>query len=65
MAWASKINGLGVLGDGLKYNKIKSNPGVKSTYDKKTNTIKFNGTIKGMNGDWDVDYERASGIIQF
>lgn len=65
MAWATKIEGLGVLGDGLKYQTKQSNPGVKSTYDKKTNTIKFKGTIRNMNGDWDVDYERASGIIQF
>lgn len=65
MGWASGIEGLGVLGDGLKYKNVKSNPGVKSTYDKKTNTIKFKGTIRDMNGDWDVDYERASGIIQF
>lgn len=58
------IEGLFVLGDNLTFHKVKSNPGIKYKLDKKTNTIKFTGTIRDMNGDWDVDYERASGIIQ-
>ena len=58
-----------VLGDdtytGLRWGKISSNPGIKGKFDKKTNTIKFTGTIRNLHGDWDSDYERASGIFQF
>lgn len=57
-----------VLGDqhrNLKWGKISSNPGISGKFDKKTNVIKFTGTITDLHGDWDSDFERASGIFQF
>ncbi len=58
-----------VLGDEdlrkLEWEKKDSNPGIKGKFDKKTNTIRFTGTITDLHGDWDSDYERASGIFQF
>ena len=65
MGWSSGIAGLGILGEDNSFQKVRSNPGVKYKFDKAANAIKFSGTIKNMRGDWDVDYERASGIIQF
>lgn len=57
-----------ILGDEqrkLEWETISSNPGIKGKFDKKTNTIKFTGTVCDLHGDWDSDFERASGIFQF
>lgn len=62
---AANIKVLGDVYRDLKWRKISSNPGIKGKFDKKTNTIKFTGTICDLHGDWDSDYERASGIFQF
>lgn len=63
---AAKMKVLGDKDDReLLWEKKPSNPGIKGKFDKKTNTIRFTGTIKDLHGDWDSDYERASGIFQF
>lgn len=40
--------------------EIKSNPGLGYKYDKKTNTFTMFGTIYGINGDWDSDFDGVS-----
>lgn len=60
-----KSENLRVLGDDLKWSKIQENKGLKYKYNKNTNVINLYGTIKGLNGDWDSDYESASYILQF
>lgn len=56
---------LKVLGDDLEWDEIKLNKGLKYKYNKKDNSIRMYGTITGINGDWDSDYESVSEILQF
>lgn len=60
-----KSENLRVLGDDLKWSKIQENKGLKYKYNKTDNVVKLYGTIKGLHGDWDSDYEGASYILQF
>lgn len=56
---------LRVLGDDLKWKELKMNRGLKYKYNKTDNKIRMYGTIKGIHGDWDSDYEAVSEILQF
>lgn len=54
-----------ILGDNLGWDEYNLNPGLKYSWDKKKNSIFMDGTIYGINGDWDSDYEHVSEILQF
>lgn len=43
----------------------KSNSGIKTKRTKNQNKVVISGTGRGINGDWDSDYERVSGIYSF
>lgn len=61
------------LRQGGKYEKDKlyggqvfsSNAGIKTNKVNAKNKVIISGTGRGINGDWDSDYENVSGIFQF
>lgn len=52
----------GELQNGTVY---KSNKGIRTKRTKNKNQVVISGTGKGINGDWDSDYEGVSGVYQF
>ncbi len=62
--WNSKYDSSKVLGQGLGWTEFKQNAGL--SYKQKTKTsIAIYGKVRGVNGDWDSDYNSVSEILQF
>lgn len=51
-------------GKNLSWYEFKQNPGLSYTVQK-DGGIRIQGTIQGIAGDWDSDYDRVSDILQF
>ena len=47
----------------LEWTEFRQNSGLK--YTNKNNSFKLSGTVKGIAGDWDSDYNSVSEILQF
>ena len=62
--WNGKFDPAKVSGQGLGWVEFKQNPGLKYTA-KKDGSIRLQGKIRGISGDWDSDYNRVSEILQF
>lgn len=61
-----KLTRAGKVQEGLFGGHIeKSNKGIKTKREKNKNKVTISGTGVGIKGDWDSDYENASGIWSF
>lgn len=62
--WNGQYEARKTLGYDLGWNEFKQNKGLKYAV-KDDGSIRMWGKIKGINGDWDSDYEAVSEILQF
>lgn len=62
--WNGKFDPSKVLGKSLQWNEFKQNAGLNYKYNK-GKSIQIYGTVQGINGDWDSDYNSVSDILQF
>lgn len=67
--WNGKYDSNNVLGKSLSWGNtfalFTKNPGMKYSYNKKNQSIQIYGTIYGVRGDWDSDFENVQGLLQF
>lgn len=62
--WNSTFDPNKILGKELGWTEFKQNPGLQYSMQKKKH-IRIHGTIQGISGDWDSDFNRVSEILQF
>ena len=62
--WNGKYDPATALGRG-QWAEFKQNQGLNYKYDKKNDSFQIYGTVQGINGDWDSDYESVSYCLQF
>lgn len=62
--WNGVYNPKAPLGNG-KWSEWKQNAGLNYKYDQKNDSFQIYGTVQGINGDWDSDYESVSYCLQF
>ena len=62
--WNGKYDPNQVLGKSLTWTEFPGNAGMKYKYNKGKN-IQIFGTLSGVNGDWDSDYENVQDVLQF
>ncbi len=62
--WNGVYNPSAPLGRG-QWSEWKQNPGLNYKYDQKKDSFQIYGTVQGINGDWDSDYESVSYCLQF
>lgn len=66
--WNGKYDSNNELGKSLSWGNtfalFTHNAGMRYKYNKGKN-IQIYGTLQGVNGDWDSDYENVQGILQF
>lgn len=66
--WNGKYDSSKVLGKSLQWvdgKVFNHNAGLNYKYNKKSKNIQIFGTARGINGDWDSDYENVQYILQF
>lgn len=62
--WNGVYNPNAPLGSG-KWSEWKQNAGLNYKYNQKNDSFQIYGTVQGINGDWDSDYESVSYCLQF